>query len=116
MKSKLVTTLDDFKQLEEQRVAWKVVELELKEENQLPKQLADRKDAMESQDNTAPVTSGESSAEALAVIDVFAYKTHLSRTVVFAHFTTQAKICKLQSRTLKKSVTKVNVGWVLHLE
>ena len=93
-----------------------MVELELKEENQLPKQLADRKDAMESQDNTAPVTSGESSAEALAVIDVFAYKTHLSRTVVFAHFTTQAKICKLQSRTLKKSVTKVNVGWVLHLE
>lgn len=73
---------------------------------------------MESLDNTALVANGESSAEALAVIDVLAYTTHLSRTVVFAHFTTQAKICKLQSRTLKKSVTKLNenVGWVPHLE
>ena len=32
---------------------------------------------MENHDNTAPVASGESSAEALAIIDVFAYKTHL---------------------------------------
>ena len=36
-----------------------MLEHELEEENQLRKQLADTSDAMESQDNTAPVASRE---------------------------------------------------------